>query len=216
MLTITMFCVEGDPIREHHMPTESSTKGRFSRLSEAVRKARADSVPSTPRPEHRGERGTGRDKAVQRAIKYPNSSTALRRLVAETQPVLLSGPSVRLRATARLGVPDESERTAHRTGLVQSLTRDPNRAPPVPGPKSLEPEQSRRMITIRTASDIGEIVRRARRNRDLTQSRLAAMARTGRRFISELEAGKPTLEFERLLNVCHVLGINLFVTTADR
>lgn len=190
------------------MPKEPSTAGRFSRLSEAIRKAREDSISSKPGADKR------RAKPVQRAIKYPNSSTALRRLVTETQPARLSGPSVRLRVTPRPGVTDEIEPTARRAELVQPQRRDADGI--VPGPRPLEPEQSRRLGAIMTTADIGEIVRRARRNRELTQTQLAALARTGRRFISELEAGKPTLEFERLLNVCHVLGINLYATTPDR
>src|SRR5437868_10387758 len=103
------------------MPKESSTEGRLGRLSEALRKARGDSIPSTPRPEHRGERGTGRAKPAQRAIKYPNSSTALRRLVAETQQVRLSGPSVRLRAASQRPATDEIEPATRRIELVRSL-----------------------------------------------------------------------------------------------
>ena len=86
----------------------------------------------------------------------------------------------------------------------------------MPGLRDPDRATSRGLTAIATASDLGEVVRRARRDRDLTQAELAARAHTGRRFISELEAGKPTLEFERMLNVCHVLGISLLVAAPDR
>ncbi|MBW8881094.1 MAG: helix-turn-helix transcriptional regulator [Asticcacaulis sp.] len=43
----------------------------------------------------------------------------------------------------------------------------------------------------------------------LSQQQLADMTGVGRRFISELESGKPTLEFGRVLKVCQSIGIDL-------
>jgi HTH-type transcriptional regulator/antitoxin HipB len=43
----------------------------------------------------------------------------------------------------------------------------------------------------------------------MSQSRLALIAGTGRRFISELEAGKLTAELGKVLAVCHALGFQL-------
>lgn len=49
----------------------------------------------------------------------------------------------------------------------------------------------------------------------MTQNMLAKRAGTGRRFISELEAGKPTLELERVFQVCNALGLHLLAAEQD-
>jgi y4mF family transcriptional regulator len=46
----------------------------------------------------------------------------------------------------------------------------------------------------------------------LTQQDLADAAGTGRRFISELETGKATLELGKVIQACSVLGVDLFAT----
>jgi len=43
----------------------------------------------------------------------------------------------------------------------------------------------------------------------LSQQDFADLAGVGRRFVSELESGKPTLEIERVLRVCKAAGIDL-------
>ena len=62
---------------------------------------------------------------------------------------------------------------------------------------------------INTVSDLGHLVRQARSTMELSQQDFADLAGVGRRFVSELEAGKPTLEFERTLRVCKAAGIDL-------
>jgi y4mF family transcriptional regulator len=64
--------------------------------------------------------------------------------------------------------------------------------------------------SIKTTSDVGSRVREARKAMHLTQQSFADLAGVGRRFVSELEAGKPTLEFGRVLKVCEAAGIDLF------
>ena len=63
--------------------------------------------------------------------------------------------------------------------------------------------------TIRSASDLGQKISEARKHMNMTQQAFADLAGVGRRFLSELEAGKPTLEFERVLRVCQAAGIDL-------
>lgn len=65
-------------------------------------------------------------------------------------------------------------------------------------------------MSVRTLDQLSDIVRRARRRQGLTQAGLAHAAGTGRRFVSDVEAGKPTVEFERLMKLCRSLGIRLF------
>ncbi|WP_210328900.1 helix-turn-helix transcriptional regulator [Mesorhizobium amorphae] len=64
-------------------------------------------------------------------------------------------------------------------------------------------------LEIVSASDIGRLVRRAREVRHLSQQSFADLAGVGRRFLSELENGKPTLELGKVLKVAQAAGISL-------
>jgi HTH-type transcriptional regulator / antitoxin HipB len=59
---------------------------------------------------------------------------------------------------------------------------------------------------IQNSVDLGRVVRETRKRLKLTQPQLALAANVGVRFIVELEAGKPTLRFENIMRVLHVLG----------
>ncbi len=58
---------------------------------------------------------------------------------------------------------------------------------------------------------LGQAVRYARKQLNLTQPQLALAAGVGVRFIVELEAGKPTVRLESVLRVLHALGGELQV-----
>ncbi len=62
-----------------------------------------------------------------------------------------------------------------------------------------------------TPSDIGEIVRRARKGMGLRQDELAAAAGVGLRFVVDLERGKPTVQLGRTLGVLGALGLDLHI-----
>jgi HTH-type transcriptional regulator/antitoxin HipB len=62
---------------------------------------------------------------------------------------------------------------------------------------------------ITTMLDLAELVRQTRKKQGLTQSDLAGMSGLGRRFISELERGKPTAQISKVLLVFNVLGIRI-------
>lgn len=64
---------------------------------------------------------------------------------------------------------------------------------------------------VRSVADVGVRVRAARRAMGMTQQRFADLAGVGRRFLVELEKGKPSLEMGRVLNVCRAAGIKLVV-----
>ena len=57
-----------------------------------------------------------------------------------------------------------------------------------------------------TPSDIGDIVRAARKAAGLRQYELAGAAGVGVRFIVDLEAGKPTAQIGKALQVLQALG----------
>ncbi len=72
-------------------------------------------------------------------------------------------------------------------------------------------ENSPKSVT--SAKDLGGQIRAARRTTKLSQEELADLAGVGRRFISELENGKPSLEFDKVILVAKAIGIDL---TAQR
>jgi len=65
-------------------------------------------------------------------------------------------------------------------------------------------------VAINVAGDIGRLIREERKGRKLSQQAFADLVGVGRRFISELENGKPTLEFNRVIEVAASCGIDLF------
>jgi len=60
-----------------------------------------------------------------------------------------------------------------------------------------------------TPSDIGEIVRIARKDAGLRQHELAGAAGVGLRFVVDLEAGKPTAQIGKVLQVLAALGCSV-------
>lgn len=59
------------------------------------------------------------------------------------------------------------------------------------------------------AKDIGEMVRRVRKNLGVTQKSLALTSGTGLRFVIDLEKGKETCQLGKVLTVLHTLGIGI-------
>lgn len=59
---------------------------------------------------------------------------------------------------------------------------------------------------------LGAIVRRERKAQKLKQAELAAVSGVGIRFIVDLEAGKPTLQLEKVLHVVRTLGCIITIT----
>ncbi|MGR8948462.1 MAG: type II toxin-antitoxin system Y4mF family antitoxin [Gammaproteobacteria bacterium] len=62
-----------------------------------------------------------------------------------------------------------------------------------------------------TVSEIGRLVRSQRRINKLRQEELAAIAGVGTRFVSELENGKVSLEFGKVIQVLETAGLELSV-----
>jgi len=62
---------------------------------------------------------------------------------------------------------------------------------------------------INSAKKAGEIVSRYRKMQELTQVELAGLAQTGVRFISELENGKGTVQFDKVMHILDLLGIEV-------
>jgi y4mF family transcriptional regulator len=61
------------------------------------------------------------------------------------------------------------------------------------------------------SKSIGLIAHRERKAQKLRQAELAAAAGVGVRFIVDLEAGKPTLQLEKVLHVLATLGCDVSI-----
>jgi HTH-type transcriptional regulator/antitoxin HipB len=70
-------------------------------------------------------------------------------------------------------------------------------------------------MKLESPKDLGATVRAARRSKGLRQAELALAAGTGRRFVVDLEAGKPTVRLDEVLRVLQALGLSLSVEPAD-
>lgn len=72
------------------------------------------------------------------------------------------------------------------------------------------------MTVIHSVRDLGATLRVARKALRLTQADLALAAGVGLRFVVELEAGKPTVQLERVLRVIDALGRTLQLDEESR
>lgn len=66
-------------------------------------------------------------------------------------------------------------------------------------------------ITINSTRELGQLVREFRMAQKLTQADILGLANTGNRFIVELENGKPTVQFQKVLDVLDTLGLELVI-----
>ena len=65
--------------------------------------------------------------------------------------------------------------------------------------------------TIRTAAELGALVRGQRKRGALTQLDIAGLGNTGNRFIVDLENGKPTVQLQKVLDIMGLLGLEVVV-----
>ena len=68
-----------------------------------------------------------------------------------------------------------------------------------------------RRICVHNATEIGALVRLARQRLGMSQTDAAICCGVGRRFLVELENGKPTVQLDKMLVVLDALGIGLMV-----
>ncbi len=66
-------------------------------------------------------------------------------------------------------------------------------------------------IKIKSTIDLGQLVREYRVAQKMTQADILGLANTGNRFIVELENGKPTVQFQKVLDVLDALGLELAI-----
>lgn len=59
---------------------------------------------------------------------------------------------------------------------------------------------------------IGVVIRRERKARNLSQQELGDLAGAGLNFVSQIERGKETVRFDKLLGLLQVLGLELVLS----
>ena len=67
-----------------------------------------------------------------------------------------------------------------------------------------------------TTKSIGIFIRKIRKGQGLTQKDVALTCGTGLRFIVELEQGKSTCEFAKVLTVLQTLGVDIQLIPPSR
>jgi len=64
---------------------------------------------------------------------------------------------------------------------------------------------------IHNAIQLGKIVASQRKTQRLTQAGLAGLAQTGTRFISDLENGRGTVKFDKVMHILNLLGLDVVI-----
>ncbi len=70
-------------------------------------------------------------------------------------------------------------------------------------------------MRLTNARDLGLFVRERRRRLGMTQTELSGLAGVSRRWLSDLEAGKPTAEIGLVFRVVHALALTLEARPAE-
>lgn len=65
------------------------------------------------------------------------------------------------------------------------------------------------MIQVNSMAEISTAVREARRSQGISQTVLAQLSNVGLRFVCEIEHGKKSVRFDKLLSVLTTLGMSL-------
>jgi len=63
------------------------------------------------------------------------------------------------------------------------------------------------MAEIQTIKEVAELVRQTRKAQKISQTVLSQASNVGLRFVGDIERGKPTIQFDKLMKVLSSLGI---------
>jgi len=66
-----------------------------------------------------------------------------------------------------------------------------------------------------SAKDAGNIAARFRKLQSLTQVDIAGLGNVGVRFISDLENGKGTVQFDKVMHVLDLLGLDVVIVARN-
>lgn len=70
-------------------------------------------------------------------------------------------------------------------------------------------------MQVRTAKEIGTFIRDQRKRQKLDQAKLASLIGVNRRWVTEVERGKPRAEIDLVLKALEALGLSLTVDRSD-
>ena len=70
---------------------------------------------------------------------------------------------------------------------------------------------SRAKRVVRSTSELGAMARSQRESLGLRQEDLSGLGNTGTRFIGDMERGKPTIQFQMVLDLLDLLGLEVVV-----
>ncbi|WP_137172932.1 type II toxin-antitoxin system Y4mF family antitoxin [Massilia sp. HP4] len=66
-------------------------------------------------------------------------------------------------------------------------------------------------IAITSVREIGNLIRQTRKSQKMTQQDISGLAGLGNRFIIDLEHGKETIQAQKVIDVLHLLGLELII-----
>lgn len=177
---------------------------------------------SAPRPVHTaapsrvgGPANPANSGKPSRLIRYPTQSNALRALLGASHPdhtafffrSAIAGKPHQP-GGQKIERPSPSERSKPSPGAMALLLK-PWTTPRPNDHLHLTPLPRTEPVLILDVASLGQLVRAKRATLKLTQQQLAERAGVGRRFVSELEAGKLTIELGKALAACRALGLTL-------
>lgn len=165
-----------------------------------------------------------KEAKASRLVRYPNASNALRSLLEEgvvkehrlefktrVDPKL----APRGRVVEKLSPSERSKPSPNALRIIRESLERPVRdyqstylSPPPPLPRM-------EAVQIMEGAHLGQIVRIRRQMLNLSQQQLADRVGVGRRFIGDLEGGKPSVELGKALAVCRTLGLTVMLQAAD-
>jgi|GEM_PF-2402524 len=208
-------------------PNDPNKPSRAARLLGAVEQVRVDHSATTVAPHPvrpKPETATAADgrKTPLRAITFPKASHALRQHVTAVMDQTPPPTTTPIRQRIVSVAPAASERTAGpsprlrlRAAQAGGTAAADTRLAVGRGAFQAARELGAVGPAIGSTEAVGRLVRERRERLGLTQLELAVRAGTGRRFISELESGKPTLELGRTLAVLRAVDIRVLAEVPD-
>lgn len=66
-------------------------------------------------------------------------------------------------------------------------------------------------LTIRSVAELGRALRAVRRSSGVRIDDMAATAGVSKQFASDVELGKPTVQFDRVIKLLHEMGISVSI-----
>ena len=170
---------------------------RLARLTTDATRALAATDFSTAAAAHAvTASSSARTKTLADATAQISNMTASTLAAARTLPPIIDSSATASAITAKLSAAMDA------TSAILPATP---RMRPVPMTAS-----GPRAKRVDGAASIGPLIRKARKAMKLSQAEFAAHAGVGRRFLSELEGGKPSLEFDKVVACAQAAGIDLF------